>query len=63
MMMANKKQADDGETWEILLVLNDQGGGVMYWNYDEKVATLRSEMKHHEPIVLLGVKDGLDNSR
>lgn len=36
---------------EKILVLNDQGGGVMSISYDI-TATLRSEMKHHEPIVL-----------
>ena len=24
----------------------------MHWNYDEKASTLRSETKHHEPIVV-----------
>lgn len=35
------------------LVLNDQGGGaVMNISYDV-TATLRADMKHHEPIVLI----------
>lgn len=33
-----------------LLVLNDQGGSVMSVTYDV-TNTLRSQMKHHEPIV------------
>ena len=41
----------------ILLTLNDQGGGVMQWNYDEIVSTLRREMKHHEPIVVIEAED------
>ena len=32
-----------------ILVLNDQGGGVM--NVSDLPATLRAQMKHHEPIV------------
>ena len=32
-----------------VLVLNDQGGGVM--NVSDKPSTLRAQMKHHEPIV------------
>lgn len=46
----------------ILLTLNDQGGGVMSWNYDETVGTLRREMKHHEPIVVIEVEDDLPES-
>lgn len=34
------------------LVLNDQGGAVMNISYDV-TATLRADMKHHEPIVLI----------
>lgn len=34
------------------LCLNDQGGGVMYVSYG-KTGTLRREMKHHEPIVMM----------
>ena len=35
-----------------ILVLNDQGGAVMNIAYDV-TATLRADMKHHEPIVVL----------
>lgn len=35
-----------------ILVLNDQGGAVMNISYDV-TATLRADMKHHEPIVLI----------
>ena len=37
---------------EPILVLNDQGGAVMNISYDV-TATLRADMKHHEPIVLI----------
>lgn len=40
------------QTNEKILVLNDQGGGVMNVSYDI-VSTLRANMKHHEPIVLI----------
>ena len=40
------------EDRERITVLNDQGGGVMTVSYDV-VGTLRREMKHHEPIVLV----------
>lgn len=36
-----------------LLVLNDQGGGVM--NVSDKPSTLRAQMKHHEPIIVYPV--------
>lgn len=32
-----------------ILVLNDQGGGVM--SVSDKPSTLRAQMKHHEPII------------
>ena len=35
-----------------ILVLNDQGGAQMSISYDV-TATLREQMKHHEPIVLI----------
>jgi len=39
---------------KILITLNDQGGGVMLWNYDELASTLRSQMSSsHPPIVVL----------
>lgn len=34
-----------------LIVLNDQGGGVMVIT-DDYTSTLRANMKHHEPIIL-----------
>lgn len=37
-----------------LLVLNDQGGGIM--NVSDKPNTLRAQMKHHEPIICYAVK-------
>ena len=37
----------------ILMVLNDQGGGVIQWNYDEISPALREQMKHHEPTVVI----------
>lgn len=37
----------------ILITLNDQGGGVMDWNYKELAATLRASMSQHQPIVIL----------
>jgi len=36
----------------LVLVLNDQGGAVMSISYDV-VSTLRSQTKHHEPVVLV----------
>ena len=38
---------------KILITLNDQGGAVMNWNYNELAATLRAEMSSHPPIVVL----------
>ena len=46
--------------YDPVLVLNDQGGEVMQITYDV-TSTLRSQTKHHEPIVV--VKDESDNSR
>lgn len=37
----------------ILMTLNDQGGGVIEWNYEELSPALREQMKHHEPIVVI----------
>ena len=39
-------------TSELILILNDQGGAQMSVSLDT-ASTLRAEMKHHEPIVLL----------
>ena len=41
------------------LCLNDQGGGVMHIMYDV-APTLRQQMKHHEPIVLVYESHGQD---
>lgn len=41
-----------GRNTPIVLVLNDQGGGVMNVSYDI-AHTLRAETKHHEPVVLV----------
>ena len=40
------------ESSEKILVLNDQGGGIMTVSYDV-VSTLRSQTKHHEPVILI----------
>lgn len=37
----------------ILITLNDQGGAVMSWNFEELAATLRAEMSLHPPVVVL----------
>jgi hypothetical protein len=42
-----------------ILVLNDQGGAVMNVSYNI-TATLRADMKHHEPIVLVFESHGQD---
>ena len=38
---------------KILLILNDQGGGVIQWDEKEVSPTLRQQMKHHEPVVVV----------
>lgn len=38
---------------KILMTVNDQGGGVIQWDTKGISPTLRSQMKHHEPIVVL----------
>lgn len=35
------------------MTVNDQGGGVIQWDTKGISPTLRSQMKHHEPIVVL----------
>lgn len=35
------------------MTVNDQGGGVIQWDTKDISPTLRSQMKHHEPIVVL----------
>jgi len=42
----------DSDHVPCVLVLNDQGGGVMSVSYDV-TSTLREQTKHHEPIVLV----------
>lgn len=37
----------------ILIVLEDQGGGVMHWNYKELSPTLRAQMDGHPPVVVI----------
>lgn len=47
--------------WQkILMIVNDQGGGVMHWNKQGVSPTLRSQMKHHEPILVLEIHDDSD---
>ena len=41
-----------GRNTPLVLVLNDQGGGIMNVSYDI-AHTLRSQTKHHEPVVLV----------
>lgn len=48
---------------KILITLNDQGGAVMSWNYDELSPSLRNQMKHHEPIVVVEEDDNISDSR
>lgn len=38
---------------KILIVLNDQGGAAMNWNYKGISATLRASMNSHYPIVVI----------
>ena len=38
---------------KVLITLNDQGGAVMNWNYNELAATLRAEMSSHPPVVVV----------
>lgn len=37
----------------ILITIDDQGGAVIRWNYNELSPTLRGEMKGHPPEVVL----------
>lgn len=43
---------------KILITLNDQGGGVMEWNYKELAATLRASMSSSHPPVVVIEDDG-----
>lgn len=45
---------------KILITLNDQGGAVMSWNYNELASTLRAEMSSHPPVVV--IEDEANNS-
>lgn len=47
-MWRRQHEGESGAVSEIL-VLNDQGGGIM--SVSDKPATLRAQMKHHEPII------------
>ena len=43
---------------KILITLNDQGGGVMEWNYKELAATLRASMSSsHPPLIVIEDED------
>ena len=53
-MLAERHLLDEHGTVCDVLVLNDQGGGIM--SVSDKPATLRAQMKHHEPIVCFAVK-------
>ena len=37
----------------IKIVLEDQGGGVIGWNFNECAPTLRASMAGHPPVVVL----------
>ena len=37
----------------ILLVLDDQGGGCIRWNYNELSPALRARMNGHPPVVVM----------
>lgn len=52
-MRRRQHESESGADPDIL-VLNDQGGGIM--NVSDKASTLRAQMKHHEPIVCMAVK-------
>lgn len=52
-MRRGQHESESGAVSEIL-VLNDQGGGIM--SVSDKPSTLRAQMKHHEPIVCFAVK-------
>lgn len=43
-----------------IVVLNDQGGGIM--SVSDMPATLRAQMKHHEPIVCYNFQGSKNNS-
>ena len=38
----------------MLIVLEDQGGAFIRWNYQELSPTLRAQMDGHPPIVVIG---------
>ena len=42
-----------GQIPGILIVLEDQGGGVIRWNFKEISPTIRSQMNGHPPVVVL----------
>lgn len=48
---------------KILITLNDQGGAVMSWNYNELADCLRANTKHHEPIVVVSCTETLPQQK
>ena len=46
---------------DVLIVLNDMGGAVINWCFNEITGTLRAQMCGHPPIVVLN--DERDNDR
>lgn len=61
-MMPSLRSSEGGDTLpKILIVLNDQGGGVIYCEREEISPTLRTHTKHHEPIVVLQ-EDGTEDA-
>ena len=38
---------------QILIVLEDQGGAVIHWNYEQLSPTIRAQTHDHLPIVVL----------
>ena len=48
---------------KILITLNDQGGGVMSWNYEELAATLRAQMASHPPVIVIENEEDADGKK
>lgn len=42
---------------KILIMLNDQGGGCMAWNYEELADTLRAQTHGHLPMIVITDED------
>ena len=49
--------SNDKKTPRILITVNDQGGAIIRWNYNELADCLRANTKHHEPIVVVSYTD------